>query len=438
MMRLFSEWYWPLDGWIVLAGILCAVSASLIGNFLVLRRMSLLGDAISHAILPGLAIAFLWSASRSGWPVFVAAVAVGILTAFLSQLIHRQGRVDEGAAMGVVFTTLFAAGLLLINHSAKYVDLDPSCVLYGAIEFTPLDQVQFLELSIPRVVLVLSAVAVVNLLFVTLLFKELQITTFAPELAKTMGIPGGLIHYSLMALVAVTAVAAFESVGSILVVAMFIVPPAAALLITDRLSRVIFVSTLIGAAGATLGHVMAIAVPPWFGFRSASTAGMMAVAVGFLFLGACLLGPRHGLLVNAYRFGINRLEIAFEDIIAFLYRRGERAPQQYYRMIEISEQLKQSAWFLRLALWVNRRKGLVQSFSEGLKLTPLGTQRAQEVVRSHRLWETYLAEELSMPTERLHDAAEDLEHFTDKELRTKLGEAVSAQEDPHGTPIPPE
>jgi len=130
---------WDYDGWIVLAGMLCAVAASLPGNFLLLRRMSLLGDAISHAILPGLAVAFFISESRSSWPMFVGAVIVGILTAFFTEWIRDFGDVDEGASMGVVFTTLFAIGLVLIVQAADHVDLDPGCVLYGAIEMTPYD-----------------------------------------------------------------------------------------------------------------------------------------------------------------------------------------------------------------------------------------------------------------------------------------------------------
>ena len=133
-------WNWQLDGWIVLAGMLCAVASSLLGCFLLLRRMSLLGDAISHAVLPGLAGAFLISGSRSSVWMFVGAVIVGVLTALLSDWIHKHGKVDEGASMGVVFTTLFAGGLLMIVVAADRVDLDPGCVLYGAIEQIPWDQ----------------------------------------------------------------------------------------------------------------------------------------------------------------------------------------------------------------------------------------------------------------------------------------------------------
>ena len=140
-MNGLENWSWDYDGWIVLAGMLCAVAASLPGNFLLLRRMSLLGDAISHAILPGLAVAFFVSESRSSLPMFLGAVIVGILTALFTEWIRNFGDVDEGASMGVVFTTLFAIGLVMIVQAADHVDLDPGCVLYGAIEMTPLDTI---------------------------------------------------------------------------------------------------------------------------------------------------------------------------------------------------------------------------------------------------------------------------------------------------------
>jgi manganese/zinc/iron transport system permease protein len=134
------EWF-SLDTWIVVVGVLAAVSCALLGNFLVLRQMSMMGDAISHAVLPGLAIAFLITQARTSWLMFLGAAVIGVLTAVFTQWISRFGKVDRGASMGIVFTTLFALGLLLIVQAADSVDLDPSCVLYGAIELTPLDVV---------------------------------------------------------------------------------------------------------------------------------------------------------------------------------------------------------------------------------------------------------------------------------------------------------
>ena len=256
-----ANWSWELDGWIVAAGVLCALAASLLGNFLVLRRMSMLGDAITHAVLPGLAVAFFVSESRSSIPMFIGAVIVGVLTALFTEWIRRFGRVDEGASMGVVFTSLFALGLVMIVQAADHVDLDASCVLFGSIEYTPLDLVAIGGWEIPRAVLVLGVVTVVNALFVAFFFKELKLSSFDPALATTTGFSASLMHYMLMVLVAVTSVAAFESVGNILVVAMFIVPPAAAYMLTDRLAQMIWLSLVIATLSAVLGHVAAVEVP---------------------------------------------------------------------------------------------------------------------------------------------------------------------------------
>ena len=199
-----------LDTWIVITGILTAVSCSLLGNFMVLRKLSMMGDAISHAVLPGLAIAFLITNSRNSLTMFIGAAIVGVLTAVFTQSIHSLGKVEESASLGVVFTTLFALGLILLVRAADSVDLDPGCVLYGAIELTPLDSINFMDQEIPKAVITLSIVLVINLLFVLLFFKELRISSFDPGLATTMGFNSQIMHYALMTLVAITTVACFK------------------------------------------------------------------------------------------------------------------------------------------------------------------------------------------------------------------------------------
>lgn len=294
------EWY-TIDTWIVIVGALAAVSCAVLGNFLVLRKMSMMGDAISHAVLPGLAIAFLLTQARASLMMFIAAAVVGVLTAVFTQWISRFGNVDQGASMGIVFTTLFALGLLLIVQAADHVDLDPGCVLYGAIELTPLDvvwrpEILGVALEVPRAALVLSGVLLVNLLFVLLFFKELRIASFDPELATTVGISANRMHYLLMTLVAVTTVAAFEAVGSIIVIAMLIVPAAAAHLLTDRLGAMIVWSIVLALLSAVLGHFAALIVPTWMGFESTSTSGMMAVVAGLIFAIVLLFAPRYGIV----------------------------------------------------------------------------------------------------------------------------------------------
>jgi manganese/zinc/iron transport system permease protein len=286
-------WY-AYDTWIVLIGALAAISCSLLGCFLVLRNMSMMGDAISHAVLPGLAIAYLLTGDRTSWPLFLGAVTVGILTAFFTQWIAQLGRLDRGASMGIVFTSLFALGLVLIVRAADTVDLDPSCVLYGSIELAPLDvafsvEVAGVLIEVPRTFGVIAASLVLNVAALLIFFKEWRISSFDPDLARTLGISPGFMHYLLMTLVAVTTVAVFEAVGSILVIAMLIVPAATAVLLTQRLSALLVVSAIFAALSAVLGHLSAIILPGWLGFVDTSTSGMIAVMAGVLFLGTALL-----------------------------------------------------------------------------------------------------------------------------------------------------
>ncbi|MCA9084655.1 MAG: metal ABC transporter permease [Planctomycetaceae bacterium] len=438
MNGLLSQWSWDPDGWIVAAGILCAVSSAVLGNFLVLRRMSMLGDAITHAVLPGLAVAFFISESRSSVPMFIGAVVVGILTAYFTEWIRGVGDVDEGASMGVVFTTLFALGLVMVVQAADHVDLDPGCVLYGAIELTPLDKITLPgDVRIPRAVVTLFVIAVINIGFVTIFLKELKISSFDPALATTVGFSARRMHYLLMTLVAVTAVASFESVGNILVVAMFVVPPAAAYMLTDRLSTMIVLSMIIAAVAAVTGHITALAIPPLFGFQSTTTAGMMAVCAGMLFLMASMFGPRHGFVVRFFRQRLLSFRILSDDVVSLLYRFEERGNRQAATMGSLSEILIADRFSLKLVLQWLQRMGEIAFHDTAYALTDAGRIRATELVRSHRLWEHYLVSQAGLSADRIHATAERLEHFTDNDLLGRLDiETESPSTDPHGSEIP--
>ena len=446
------QWVNEVNGWIVVVGCLCAVASALLGNFLVLRRMSMLGDAVTHAVLPGIAAAFFISGTRNSLPMFIGAVFVGLLTALFTQWIRSVGKVDEGASMGVVFTSLFALGLVMVVSAADHVDLDPNCVLYGSIDLIPLDLVSLGGWNVPRAAIILSAVVLLNLLFVVLFFKELKITSFDPALATTMGFSAKVMHYSLMALVSVTAVACFESVGSILVVAMLVVPPAAAYMLTDRLAGMIVISVLIAIASASLGHLAAIEVPTWFGLRSTTSGGMMAVVAGLLFMLAALFGPRYGVVVKWGRRQILSWKILCDDIVALLYRAEEKQSKAFTRATLSENMLANhwsssrwslgrrslSHWTLGFALVMLRRRGELAGGGT-LELTPSGLDRGRELVRSHRLWEQYLVVETGTPTDRIHGHAEQWEHFTDRPLRDELDRATDTPHlDPHGSPIPDE
>jgi manganese/zinc/iron transport system permease protein len=282
-------------------------------------------------------------------------------------------------------------------------------------------------------------VTLVNLLFVVCFFKELKLSAFDPSLSTTVGISARLMHYLLMVIVAVTAVASFESVGNILVVAMFIVPPATAYLLTERLSHMILISAVIAAAAAASGHVAAIVVPRWFGFGSASTSGMMAMSAGLFFVVASVVAPRQGVLFRIIRQQRLSGRILSEDLIALLYRMDERQPGCSATVEQLRAVLFASPWMIRLQLRRRVGRGQVRRTQDGYQLTDAGRRIGVELVRAHRLWEHYLVAEGGVSVDRIHGQAEQLEHFTGRDMRDRLQHEASAPAtDPHGRPIPEE
>lgn len=436
-LLLGIQWV-QFDTEIVVVAALSAMACALLGTFLVLRRMSMMGDAISHAVLPGLALAFIITGSRGSFAMLVGAMVIGVLTAALTQWVQSAGKVEHGASMGVVFTILFAIGLILIRQAAHHVDLDPECVLHGQLSLIPLDRVTWGGFSLPRAVLTTGGVFLIDLALVLLLYKELKLSSFDPGLATTLGINAEFMHYLLMTLVAATAVAAFESVGSILVIAMLIVPPATAFLLTRRLSVMLLVSVVLAAATALLGHWSALVAPGWFGLEGVdtNTAGMMAVAAGIFFSAALLAAPEHGLLSRAVRRLRLAVDTAREDVLGYLYRHEEAGRGSAVGAAALREAIAHRGLLVRLAIERLRRRGKLATSADGLQLTPAGRRNAAELVRSHRLWETYLDQEAQAPAD-LHYSAEVLEHVTDPALREELAESTQHPErDPHQAPIP--
>ncbi len=272
-----------LDVWIIVIGILSAVSCAIPGNFLMLRRMSLMGDAISHAVLPGIAIAFIITQTRASAALFVGAIAVTIFMNLLTEWIRSKGRVEANASLGAVFSIFFAIGLVALTRGADAVDLDPSCVLYGALELAPLDYFTIGEFVVPRVIPRLLALLAFNCGITLLLYKEMNIVSFDPGLAQSLGIRPKIIHHILMIQTAVTVVTVFEMVGSILVIAMLIVPPATAYLLTNRLRNMIVASVVIAMLSAIGGYLLAIYFPPLIGFEDTVISGGISVAAGTMF-----------------------------------------------------------------------------------------------------------------------------------------------------------
>ncbi len=448
MQKLASgvNWDWTVDGWIIVAGALCAVAASLLGNFLVLRRLSLMGDAISHSVLPGIAAAFLFSGTRGSVVVLIGAASMGLLTVWLTELIRKYGKVEESAAIGVVFTSLFAVGLIMMVRAGDKIDLDPSCVLYGNLETIILDTVETPVGAVPRVVITISLVCMLNAICIAVFFKQWQVSTFDPLLSQAQGISPTLFHYVLASLVAVTCIASFEAVGNILVVAMLVVPAATAFLLCRRLETMILISMVVGSASAIAGHLMAITVPVAFGFRSVNSAAMMTVTSGLFLVLAVVASPKAGVLIRLLEQRTVARKIVGEDILALLYRQSERAihadtvaNRDALPMRDIANQLKLSLKKLTSVASDLVREGWISMSQTSVALTSEGHRVAQNLIRSHRLWEQYLSVEVNASDARLHAQAESLEHFTNSSLRGKLDvETGLSMLDPHGRNIPPE
>lgn len=440
-LPLVGELY-SYDLWVIATASLVGALCGVLGCYLLLRRLSMLGDAISHAILPGLAGAFLLSGSRDLAWMLLGAGVVGVLTGVFTAGLHRVAKIAEDASMGVVFTTLFALGVLLISFAARNVDLDPGCVLYGLLEFTPLDTVVIGGMSIPRATATLGAAAVVVLVVLTILHKEIKLVAFDPALAAALGLRPTLIHFVMVALIAGVSVVSFESVGSILVVALLVTPAATAHLLTDRYARLLALSAGIGAASGAGGYLLAKHVETWKVDGTAlgtSAAGCVCVVGALFFVAAALASPRHGVLSRLYRQAALRLRISREDILGMLYRAAELRDTG----LSTRDLRGGGGNATTLALAMLRQRGLITRADGLWRLTTEGHATASQFVGTHRLWESYLAARLGLPPDHVHQATHRAEHFIPPAVREKLAQDVRSSQrsespltDPHGRQIP--
>ena len=413
---------------IILVGALTNVACALVGCYLVLRRMSLMGDAIAHAVLPGLVLALLFSGGMNIVPLFIGAAAVGLLTTFLTQTLHQYGRVPTDASMGVVFTSLFALGVVLLKRYGEGLHFDVSCVFEGLLARAGLDTFTVAGWELPRQIRTVGPVAGINLLFLLVFWKELKISSFDAQFSTLIGFSATSMHYLLMALVAVTTVASFEAVGSILVVAMLIAPAATAHLLSDRLGRMIFLACVFAVLSSVFGYWIAV---QW----NVAPAGAMAVAAGGMYGLAVLFAPQYGIISALLRNLQTALRILREDLLLMLYRVEEIEPSKRLRPGEAVAAVG-GGLLARWALAMLRRRGRIELRDGQLQMTDDGRWRAARLVRGHRLWEAYLVKHLGLPLDHVHAPADRVEHFINQPLRDELQKQLDADQDPHGRAIP--
>lgn len=352
-----------------------AAACALPGTFLILRRMAMMSDAISHTVLLGIVLAF-FVVQEFGHPLLmVGAALTGILTVSLVELLNRTRLVKEDAAIGIVFPALFSIAVILISLFARNVHLDEHVVFQGDLVFAPFDRFLAFGSDIgPRTLIVMSIILLLNLVFITLFYKELKLSTFDAGLSAALGFSPVLLHYAVTAMVSITAVGAFDAVGSILVVALMIVPPASAYLLTDRLNVMLILSVVIGVVGAIGGYWLARAL-------DANIAGSMVTVIGLIFVGVFLFSPQRGLIMIIRRRLAQRWEFA-EKMLAIHLLHHEGSPEAQYesRVEHLLEHIRWEPDFAEAVVRYAERKGVVRRHMGNLSLTDEGRVMAQQAM----------------------------------------------------------
>ena len=400
----------------LIASITIGISCGLIGTYIMLRRMSLIGDALAHAVLPGVVVSFM-VAGKSEIALFIGAVVSGIVTVLLIGFVNRNSKIKEDTSIGIIFTGAFALGILLVSQ-LKQVHIDLSSYLFGDV----------LGVSTGDITLSLI-IMVVIILCILLFYKQLLLTSFDPTMALTIGISTTLVHYMLMTLLSMSIVAGLQSVGVILIIAMLITPPATAYLLSNNLKKILFLSPMFGTISAVAGLYLS------YHFNFASGASIVLVAVA-LFLLAFLFSPKEGVVTRLFRRRAATKLVLIEDVIKLSFRFTEEKDKTGLTD-RIANELGISNSRVESAIRILINKGLMQKTNGSFLLTEEGRKYATRLIRTHRLWETYITREKVTDMEHVHPEAEKVEHVLTEDMVNELDEELGYPEkDPHGSDIP--
>lgn len=406
----------------VLLGITCGV----LGCFIVLRRQSLLGDAIGHAVLPGVCIGFMFGGAKTSAFVLLGAMVSGIMATMLIGLLQRTTVLKTGECMGVVFTGFYGIGIVLLkalqnNGYAGQGGLEK--FLFG----------QIVGIS-PTDVTLMAIVTALSLLLVGGLWRTLKLTTFDEGFAHSIGLPVQLIHYLLVGLLTVAIVISIQAVGVVLVSAMLVTPAATAYLLTDRLHRMTMLAGIFGALAGITGAMLSLLGP------TLPTGALMVLSAGLLFALAFLASPRHGLLPRLWRVGQRRRRTGAENLLRTIYLIHEKrnTPDRRFGVHDVAALRHESTMQVkRFARDAAQRGWLERGSTDPLILTDLGITEAKRLVRNHRLWELFLTQEAKLAADHVHADAEYIEHVLPKDVLARLEQMLDKPAvDPHGRPIP--
>ncbi len=350
---------------------LVAIACAIPGTFLVLRKMALITDAISHSILPGIVIGFFITHDLSSPLLIILAAASGVLTVVLVEFIQKTGLVKEDTAIGLVFPALFSIGIILIAQNANDIHLDVDAVLLGELAFAPFDRLMTGETDLgPKSLWIIGTILLITLGLLFAFFKELKISTFDAGLASALGLSPVVMHYGLMTVSSITTVGAFDAVGAILVIALMIAPAATAYLLTTNLKKMLLLAVLFGVGSAISGYWVAHAL-------DASISGSMTTVLGFVFLIVYLFAPNKGLFSVLYRQKQQRIEVS---LLTFLLHLGNHQEEEERHVKHLNEHINwqkvQSKSVLDLAL----KNNMITINNDIVSLTKKGKSFTTEAI----------------------------------------------------------
>jgi len=410
---------------VLLGSLLLGAGAGAIGTFALLRRQALLGDALAHATLPGVCLAFLVTGSKHPLALLTGASITGWLGTRTVRAITQHTRIREDAALALVLSVYFGAGIVLLTRIQRT----------GEAAQAGLDKFLFGQAAslVQADVWVLTGVTLTLLAAVVIAFKEFRLLSFDEGFARALGWPVGVLEGLLATLITLTVTVGLQLVGVVLMAALLVTPGAAARCWTDRLPRMLLLASVFGAVSGVLGASVSLLAPRM------PTGPWTVVAVSTIFAISLLGAPRRGVLARAWRRRRLQSRTTEENALASLWRFGEAVqdwtlPQPASRLASTRGLSDVVAARTLRAL---QRQGWVEPAAEAWRLTSPGLARAERIVRLHRLWELYLAERLHLPADHVHEEAETMEHLLTPELAAQLEATLATPErDPHGRVIP--
>lgn len=415
--------------------LLIGFCCGLLGSFLVVRKMALLGDTLSHAVLPGVAMGFLWNASKDPWAIFIGATAAGLLGVALVGWIKQSTHLKEDSAMGMVLAGFYGVGICMttvIQNMAMGNKSGLDKFFFGQAAALSSGDIQLLGI-----------ISLITVVVILLFYKEFLVISFDSGFAQALGMPVKALHYTLMALLTFAVVVSLQAVGVVLVSALLITPAAAAFLLTDRMHWMLGLAALFGMLSGAIGAFVS------YLSNNLPTGPFIVLGATSIFLLALLLGPRHGLLPKALRRRKQRQRIALENTLKAVFHLSEASLFQgkVFEVGKLATERNASLSETEVEIGKLVRAGMAElidtinkpelSGQAQFQLTDSGWHRACEIVRNHRLWELYLTNAAQYPTDHVHDDAEDIEHHLGEDLVRRIEERLENPiHDPHGKLIP--